>query len=61
MDDQLQTRTWICGETLTLADFSLAASFQTGVKARLPMDAYPHVAAWFSRVQALDAWRRSTT
>lgn len=61
MESQLATRTWLCGETLTLADLSLAAPFQTGPQAKLPMDTYPNVAAWFRRVQALDAWRRSTT
>jgi glutathione S-transferase len=26
-------------------------------RAGLPLDQYPHLLAWFARVQGLDAWR----
>jgi glutathione S-transferase len=60
LEAQLAGKDWVAQDRLTLADFSLASSFALAVPARIPLDAYPNIRAWLGRVQALDAWQRTT-
>ena len=59
LDAHLAGRTWAALERLTLADFSLAASFALAGPARLPIERYANLRAWLGRVQALEAWQRT--
>jgi glutathione S-transferase len=60
LDAHLADRTWVTQERLTLADFSLAASFTLAGPARLPIADHANLGAWLERVQQLDAWNRTT-
>jgi glutathione S-transferase len=59
LDQHLATRRWLVGDAVTLADFAVVAPLMYKDKARLPLDDYPHLLAWFGRVQALPAWRNT--
>jgi len=59
LDAHLAGRTWVVQDRLTLADFSLAASFALAGPARLPIAGYANLRAWLGRVQELDAWQRT--
>ena len=59
LDKHLATRRWLVGDGVTLADYAVAAPLMYMDKARLPLDGYPHLLAWFGRVQALPAWQRT--
>lgn len=59
LDAHLATRTWLCGDALTLADFAVAAPLMYIERAKVPMAAYRNVLAWFERVQQLPAWRQT--
>ena len=59
LDAHLAQRTWVAQDRLTLADFSLAASFALAGPARLPIAEYANLRAWLGRVQELDAWKRT--
>ncbi|MFY1831410.1 glutathione S-transferase family protein [Myxococcus fulvus] len=59
LDEHLAGRTWVSGERLTLADFSLAAGFALAGPARLPVGNFPNIQAWLGRVQELEAWKRT--
>ncbi|MEO7497656.1 MAG: glutathione S-transferase family protein [Massilia sp.] len=59
LERELAERRWLLGETLTLADFAIAPSLMYTVRARLPMDRYPNVMAWFARIEALPAWKHT--
>jgi glutathione S-transferase len=59
LDAQLSGKTWILHDSLTLADFSLAAGFALAGPARLPIADYPNLRAWLGRVQELDAWQQT--
>ena len=59
LDAHLKGRTWVAQERLTLADFSLAASFALAGPARLPIADYANLRAWLGRVQELEAWKRT--
>jgi glutathione S-transferase len=59
LDRQLEGRTWIVGDTLTLADLALGAALASIETARLPVRDFVHVMSWFARIQELEAWKRT--
>jgi glutathione S-transferase len=59
LNDHLANRQWVSGNTVTLADYALAASLMYIAKARLPVEKYTHMLAWFARVQQLPAWQQT--
>ena len=59
LDAQLAFRSWVTLDRLTLADFSIAASFALAGPARFPMASYANLRAWLERVQELDAWKHT--
>jgi glutathione S-transferase len=44
---------------LTLADLAIASPLMHTVAAELPVTGYENLQAWFARVQALEAWKKS--
>jgi glutathione S-transferase len=59
VDDHLATRTYLVGETLTLADLSLAVTLAQNKLYGAPDEAYGHVRAHDARIHELDAWKRT--
>ncbi len=59
LEAHLAGRTWLVGDSPTLADFSLAPTLLYAEQAKLPMDPYPNVRAHRARVYALPAWRET--
>jgi glutathione S-transferase len=59
LDNHLNGRQWVSGAGVTLADFALAAPLMHAAGAQLPLASYPHISAWFDRVQGLDAWKKT--
>lgn len=60
LNAHLAGRQWLVGDGVTLADYAVAAPLMYKERARLPLDEYPHLMAWFARVQDLPAWRNTT-
>jgi glutathione S-transferase len=59
LEKHLSTRRWLVGDDVTLADYAVVAPLMYKEKTRLPLDGYPHLLAWFERIQALPAWRNT--
>ena len=59
LDQHLAGRSWVCGDSLSLADFALAAPMMYSDKVALPLAQYEHLQAWFARVQQLPAWQET--
>jgi glutathione S-transferase len=59
LDRHLAGRQWVVGDSLTLADFALAAPLMYQHQAALPLDGYPNLLAWYGRVQQLPAWQQT--
>ncbi|MCG2583642.1 glutathione S-transferase family protein [Massilia sp. TS11] len=57
LEQQLTRQTWVCGDSLGLADYALAAALNVWREARIPLEDYPHILAWFGRVEASPAWQ----
>jgi glutathione S-transferase len=60
LDRRLAGKQWIAQDRLTLADFAIAAPLMHASAAQLPITEFENLQAWFARVQALDAWAKST-
>jgi glutathione S-transferase len=57
LDDHLASRTWLTGGALTLADIAVGTPLMMTKLARLPLQQYRHVLAWFERLRALPEWQ----
>jgi glutathione S-transferase len=59
LDDQLQGRKFVTGDTLTVADFSLSAGLHLAEMAHLPIEPYAAIKRWFAALNALPAWHKT--
>ncbi|MDP3275976.1 MAG: glutathione S-transferase family protein [Deltaproteobacteria bacterium] len=57
LDTNLAGKNWLVGDTMTLADVSIAVTMMTHIPAKLPLAAHKNVLAWFERVSATEAWK----
>lgn len=59
LDEHLAKQKYLVGDTLTVADFSVAAPLFYAKQAQMPLGAYAHLREWFERVAAMPAWRET--
>ena len=59
LDTHMADRQWISGDSLTLADLSIAAAYACAAPGKAPVAWYANLQRWFARVQTLEAWQRS--
>jgi len=57
LDAHLAKQRYIVGNSLTIADFAVAAPLFYAKEAQLSLEPYPHVRGWFGRISALPCWR----
>jgi glutathione S-transferase len=58
LDKQLQGKQYLVGNALTIADLTIASSLMYAKQAEAPVAEFPNVQAWFSRITALDGWKK---
>jgi glutathione S-transferase len=58
LDAHLQHRRWLVGDSLTVADFSVAVTLPEADRAHIPLADFPAVQRWHQRLYELDAWRQ---
>jgi glutathione S-transferase len=61
LNDSLRGKTWLIGEQLTIADFSVGALVPSAERLGLPIGDYPEILRWYKRLAALPAWREALT
>jgi len=59
LDAQLGKTKWVAGDTLTIADFAIAAVMMYMVPAKLPLEQHTNLMRWFKDVQATEAWKQT--
>jgi glutathione S-transferase len=61
LDKHLEGRSWIAagGNALTLADFSVGAPVANAERAKIPLEGFPNIRAWYARLAAQDSWKKS--
>src|SRR5262249_36418627 len=57
LDQQLEGRTFLLGDHLTVADFSVSVTLPFAEKIRLPIDGLENIARWKTQLEDLPAWR----
>jgi len=57
LNDHLQGRKYLLGDTLTIADFATAITLPHAEKAQIPYRDYAEVARWHDRMNDLPGWR----
>lgn len=59
LNQRLEGRQYVAGNALTLADLTLASSLMYAQRTDTPLADFPNLDAWFSRLTALDAWKKT--
>jgi glutathione S-transferase len=57
LDAHLAQRQFLLGDALSVADFAVSAALPWAREARLPLDRFPAIGRWHSRLAALPGWR----
>ncbi len=57
LDAELSRRAWVVGESVSYADFRMAAFLPFNDVAGLPLSEYPSLKRWYGQLEAIDAWR----
>jgi glutathione S-transferase len=59
LDKHLEAQPWLLGDALTLADFTVVAPLFNAERAKMPLDKYARIKAWFAKQAALPAWQQT--
>jgi glutathione S-transferase len=60
LDARLAGKSYVVGNSLTVADLTLGSSLMYAKQAEVPVSEFPNVEAWFGRITALDGWKRTS-
>ena len=56
LNNSLTGKTWLIGERLTIADFSVGGVVPSAKNMGLPIGEYPEITRWYKRLSALPGW-----
>lgn len=59
LDEHLRGKTYVCGNTLTLADFCLGVWLNAAEMLKLPVQSYGEIGRWYKSLAALPAWKKT--
>ena len=57
LDDHLAGKKWLVGDSLTVADFSVAMMLPFAEGAKLPLDGFRAIRRWNDRLNEIESWR----
>ena len=57
LDAHLDGRTYLVGESLSVADFGVACMLPSADVAKLPLDGFPQIQRWHAALEEIPAWR----
>jgi glutathione S-transferase len=56
LNNSLTGKTWLIGERLTIADFSVGGVVPSAEHMGLPIGEYPEITRWYKRLSVLPGW-----
>lgn len=59
LDACLKGKQYLVGDSLTIADLSVAATLTCWNELKFSISEFPNLKAWFGRIMALDAWKKT--
>jgi glutathione S-transferase len=57
LNNSLRGHTWLAGEQLTIADFSIGGLVPSAERLQLPIRDFPEIVRWYKGLAALPAWQ----
>ena len=57
LDGHLADRTWLVGDSITVADFSVAMVLPYADEAKLPLGDFSNMRRWHDRLNEIESWR----
>ncbi len=57
LNDHLSGRTWLVGQAITVADFSVAMTLPYADEAHLPVGEFANVCRWHDQLNQIEGWR----
>ena len=61
LDGSLKGKTWLLGERLTIADFSVGALVPSAERMGLPVKNFPEIVRWYEGLARMTAWQEALT
>ena len=59
LNASLRGKTWLIGDKLTIADFSIGGLVPSAERSGLPIGDYPEILRWYNGLAALPAWQEA--
>jgi glutathione S-transferase len=59
LNEHLKGRKFLCGDSPTVADFSVAAPMIMADRASFPLEPYGEIRRWYASIAALPAWQQT--
>ena len=59
LNASLRGKTWLIGDELTIADFSVGGLVPSAERSGLPIGDYPEILRWYNGLAALPAWQEA--
>ncbi len=59
LNDYLKGREWLCGGTVTLADYTLGSYLELAEAAQYPLTPYAEIWRWYRNLESLPEWQQS--
>jgi glutathione S-transferase len=59
LDSELAQHRFLCGDRLTVADFSVGADLSVAEHAQLPLESFAAVQRWMKELKALPSWSKT--
>ena len=57
LNQRLAGKQYVVGNSLTIADLTLASSLMYAKQTEVPVAEFPNIEAWLARITALDGWK----
>lgn len=57
LNGHLESRAWLVGDAMTVADFAVAAVLPFADRAPIPIEEFAHVRRWHDQLNQIEAWR----
>ncbi|MBI4237161.1 MAG: glutathione S-transferase family protein [Deltaproteobacteria bacterium] len=59
LNQQLKGKTWLVGNSVTLADFAIGAPLHYADAAKIPLAQYPEIQRWYAGLAERPSWRKA--
>lgn len=59
LNKRLEGKQYVVGNSLTLADLTLASSLMYAKQVEVPLAEFPNIEGWFGRITALEGWKKT--